>query len=172
MKRTHIFSVALGITTLAGLLVSGAASASDRHTYHASFCQATNGVESDYNRSTYRITKTKGSGMGTLLCPINHDVFECSGWGGCVLGLTVDVNVKDWHSQGDVTCNLSVRNASGSSMWWNSDKTSGMAPSDTLHLSTGSSFDNNVSYILDCQIPTNDGYGHAKIYNYTVSEGS
>jgi len=122
--KMYVAFAALGV--LGSSLVAADADASDRKTHHAAFCQATNGVDANYNRSPYRITRVSGS-AGHLICPIAHDVFECSGWGGCVKGFTVEVSVFDWHSQEDISCTLSAHDKTGNAYWWKSDKTASTA---------------------------------------------
>lgn len=152
--------------------IASDARASDRHTYHASACQATDGINANYNRSPYRITKTGGSGIGHLLCPVLHDAFS-EKYDDLLIrinSLEVEVSVQDWHSQNDITCALSVRATNGGAYWWHSDKTTGMEFA-TLKLGPGwVDRSEPHAYLLECDVPTNDANGYAKIFNYTALE--
>lgn len=170
MFDRYLIRAALSLGVLGSTLVAVDAAAGDRHMHHGAFCQATNGVDSDYNRSPYRITRLTGS-SGHLVCPVAHDVFECSGWGGCVKGMSVEVSVLDWHSQSDISCTLSAHNATGSAYWWDSDKTAGMTV-DTLKMSGSAHWSKFDSYVLECTLPTNGNAGYTKLYSYTVNENN
>jgi hypothetical protein len=163
-------SIAAAIT--AALVPTDAAAADDHKTYHAAFCHSNDGVESNWNRSEYRITRKGGPSPGTLLCPIVHDRFEADcGWTGCVAGLVVDVKVQDNHPWQDVRCTLSARNASGSAYWYSTAATEGSSTTlKTLSLAGLPKWGLSDTYVLSCQVPTNDSYGYAKIFGYAVRE--
>jgi len=165
------FTIATSLAIIAAALLAGDLRAEDRKTYHASFCLAANGLDSEYYRSEYRITKASGTGTGTLLCPITHDSFECSGIQGCVMSLQADVQVVDNHNTGDVSCTLSVRDATGSSYWYKTAATHDRpGTAETLSLSGEANWAEAASYILKCTLPTNDSNGFTKIFGYSVLE--
>lgn len=167
MTRTKL---SLLVLTLSAVSAVSATSSADTKTYHAAFCQSSNGVESDFSRSEYRITKTAGSSTGTLLCPIVHDVFGCSGFGGCVVGISVDIQVLDNHNTGDVVCTLSARKATGGSFWYSTDRTHNRpGVNQTLEVGGGGAWGTSDNYVLKCSMPKNDSNGYAR-YGYSVDE--
>jgi len=168
----QVLVAALALSVAGSVIVADDARASDRKTYQPSACQATDGNNANYNRSPYRITKSGGSGMGHLLCPMVHDSFDTGGddFFLRINSLEVEVSVMDWHSQSDVSCTLFIQRNNGGVYSWSTKKTTGMK-FETLKLGPGGiKPSEKSSYVLQCDMPTNDANGYTKIFGYTVLE--
>lgn len=148
------------------------ADADDRKTYHGSQCQTTDGIETAYNRSEYRITRVSSAGSGNLMCPVVRDTFGCDALiGGCVLGSEARVRVYDAHTQGSVSCSFSSRNETGSSIYYSTDATNyGLSQGHDTLVMYGGWPTGNGTYSLRCQMPPNNGYGYTKLYGYMIEE--
>ncbi len=170
MSNRIRFCLGICIAASAAALPS-TAGASDDKSYHASQCMATDGIETDYSRSEYRITRVGGQGGGALMCPVVRDVFECSGWGGCVTGSAATVRVYDAHVAGQVRCSFSARSETGSSLYYSSDATnySLAQGNDVLNMS-GMWPAGSGMFSLRCEMPQNNGSGYTKIFGYRISE--
>jgi hypothetical protein len=168
MKRTIITSFML----LGGLVVAlpGSAAAEDAKSFHASQCLPMDGVESDWSRTEYRISRTGAAGNGNLLCPVLRDVWDC-GFLGCVAITDMQVRVYDASVAGDVSCSFSARNETGSSVYYDTDSTTLAGGHDTLEMSIGWPTGDGT-YTLKCSTPTNGAQGTTKIFGYSVDEGS
>lgn len=170
MKTPKIIAI-----TILGLLGTTASSAhaEDWKTYHGSQCHSINGIDSDYNRSEYRVTRSFDTGSGDLMCPVIRDTFDC-GWGGCVQQTVVEVSVLDHHTgnNGTITCSFSARNETGSATYYDSDDTSAVWgwSNDTLVMSTPGWPPNEGAYALKCSLPVNSGSNYAKLFSYVVKE--
>jgi len=169
MKSIIIISITAGVGL--GLLSPSDVAAEDRKSYHATQCQATDGIESAFNRSEYRITRV-GAGSGALLCPVVRDTWDCGGLlGGCVMYTEAIVQVHDGHFTGNVSCSLSARSETGSSLYYETDTTA-LAPGNA-ELVMGVGWPSGEgAYALKCSMPTNDANGIAKIYGYAIDEPS
>jgi hypothetical protein len=168
MNRIIITSFALVAGFVAALPT--AAAAEDAKSFHASHCLPTDGVESDWSRSEYRISRTGNAGNGNLLCPVVRDVWDC-GFLGCVAITDVQVRVYDASVAGDVSCSFSARNETGSSVFYATDATSLAGGNDVLEMSIGWPTGDGT-YTLKCSMPANGVQGIAKIFGYSIDEGS
>jgi hypothetical protein len=166
MTKTTMFGASLAaVSTL--MLAPASADASDDKSFHAATCMAADGVESDWNRSLYRITRTGSSGNGQLYCPIVRDVFSCGGLiGGCVAGGTLRVFVQDQHS-GAVQCTMSTRYNNGNSFFYTSASSSGGATPIVINYSRPTG---DGQYALMCSAPPNGSAGYTRIHGYKLEE--
>jgi hypothetical protein len=168
MKRKILTSLFLTAGVAAGIW-SPTAEASDDKSYPAYACQATDGLESNFNRSEYRMTRTGSGGSGTLMCPVIKDVYECDNfWGAPCSSAEVQVEVYDGHLQGDIACTFSARNETGSRVAYATD-TSELGH-DTLKMKVNKWPTGRGAYALRCSLPTNDSQGYTKLYGYFVKE--
>ena len=158
----------LVLAAMAAIALPHAASA-DQKSYHASQCMAADGIETDYSRSEYRITRTGTDGSGTLLCPVVRDVWDCSGVFGCVIGSEARVKVYDLDLDSDVVCTFSSRSETGNTVYYSSDKSYNAPGHDTLVMGGGFP-SGDGTYALKCTMGANHGSSYSKIHGYTVNE--
>lgn len=169
MKQNIIITATFLAVGIVGGTWSSPVEASDDKSYPAYACQATDGLEENFNRSEYRITRTGGGGAGTLLCPVIKDVYECDNfWGAPCSSVGARVEVYDGHLQGDVRCTFSARNETGSQIAYDNDTS--QLGHDTLAFSLNKWPDGRGAYALRCSLPTNGSQGYTKIYGYFVEE--
>lgn len=148
---------------------SSAEAASDDKSYPAYGCQATDGIETNFNRSEYRLTRTGTGGSGTVLCPVINDVHECDNfWGNACGGAEVKVKVYDGHLGGNITCTFSARSETGSSTAYDTDTS--QLGHDTLTMSVSDWPSGRGAYALSCSMPTNGSQGYTKVFGYFVEE--
>ena len=151
MKKAILTPVFLCLGIAAGTW-SATASASDDKSYPAYACQATDGLESNFNRSEYRLTRVGAGGSGTVLCPVIKDVYECDNfWGGPCSSAQVEVEVYDQHHDGNITCAFTARNETGSQVAYDSDTS--VQGHDTLKMNLNKWPTGRGAYALRCTMP-------------------